>query len=403
MKAWPSASSSVDARSPHSRGERAERLGLGRQVALQRADGIEVAIGQRLGRRRLARRLRLDELRGRVAIALDVEVDADLEEAQRRHRADHVDLGELAQQLDGAIEAELRARRHGEREPHVQLVLAQVVVAHARMRREHGGGLVLPLRGHARGDEHAAVAEPARVEDRRDLADDLLLAQRGHALEHRVLVAADAARRAPRRAARRAATRSGCDPAAASSRSSTTWILPAIAGCARRHRRCPPRRTVGYSACAHVESSRCFSSSPPSPSWRPAASRRRSRARPSPARSPSARAPPRQTVNPGTAGGATSGGRRPAPRRRAPAGDHRRATGGEHRRHDRGDDGRRLGRRPRSGQDRVHRDLRRLPHAQGRGHERQGRARSRQPRAAHGRTRRARRSRTAAARCRRSC
>ena len=59
------------------------------------------------------------------------------------------------------------------------------------MRGEHVGGLVLPLGGRARGDEHAAVAEAARVEDRRDLADDLLLAQRGHALEHRVLVAAD--------------------------------------------------------------------------------------------------------------------------------------------------------------------------------------------------------------------
>jgi hypothetical protein len=33
------------------RGERAERLGLGGEVALQRADGIEVAIGERLGRR----------------------------------------------------------------------------------------------------------------------------------------------------------------------------------------------------------------------------------------------------------------------------------------------------------------------------------------------------------------
>ena len=59
------------------------------------------------------------------------------------------------------------------------------------MRGEHRRRGVLPLGRRARRDEHAAVAEPARVEDRRDLADDLLLAQRGHALEHRALVAAD--------------------------------------------------------------------------------------------------------------------------------------------------------------------------------------------------------------------
>ena len=70
-------------------------------------------------------------------------------------------------------------------------MLAQVVVADAGVRREHGRRGVLPLLRRARRDEHAAVAEPARVEDRGDLADDLLLAQRGHALEHRRLVAAD--------------------------------------------------------------------------------------------------------------------------------------------------------------------------------------------------------------------
>jgi hypothetical protein len=170
-------------------GERAEGLGLGGQVALERADRVEVAVAERLRRRRRARGLRLDELRGRIAIALDVEVDADLEEAQRRHGPDHVDLGQLAQELDRAIQPELRARRHGQREPQVQLVLAQVVVAHARVGGEDGGGLVLARLRRARGDEHAAIAEPARVEDRGDLPDHLLLAQRGHAREHRVLVA----------------------------------------------------------------------------------------------------------------------------------------------------------------------------------------------------------------------
>ena len=64
-------------------------------------------------------------------------------------------------------------------------------MADARVRGEHRGRVVLPLGRRARRDEHAAIAEPARVEDRRDLADHLLLAQRGDALEHRRLVAAD--------------------------------------------------------------------------------------------------------------------------------------------------------------------------------------------------------------------
>ena len=190
MNEWPSASSSAVSK-PASAASAANGSGSAARSRCSARMASRSRSLSCLGRRRLAHRLRLDELGGGVAIALDVEIDADLEEAQRGHRPDHVDLGELSEQLDGAIEAELRARRDGEREPHVQLVLAQVVVAHARVRREDRRRGVLALGGRARRDEHAAVAEPTRVEDRGDLADDLLLAQGGHALDHRRLVAAD--------------------------------------------------------------------------------------------------------------------------------------------------------------------------------------------------------------------
>ena len=147
------------------------------------------------------------------------------------------------------------------------------------------------------------------------------------------------------------------------------------------HRRSPPRATVGYSACAPADCFRCCSSSPPSPSARPAASSRRSPTRRSPARSRSVRARPLRRSNP------ARGEARRARRRRLHGRDGidgRAAIDAA--RLERGhDDRRRLGRRPGRGQDGVHRDLRRLPHAQGRRHERQRRARPRQPRAAHGR------------------
>ena len=104
------------------------------------------------------------------------------------------------------------------------------------------------------GHEHAAVAEPARVEDRGDLADDLLLAQRGHALEHRRLVAAD--RLGQRRVGPFDERQLGLD--AIQQLRVEVVHQPGSYPRSRRsrgHRRSPPRPTVGYSACAPVE---CF-------------------------------------------------------------------------------------------------------------------------------------------------
>ena len=165
-------------------------------------------------------RLALLPLGGRVAPALHVQVDADLEEAQRRQRPDHVHLGQLAQQLDRPVEAELRRRRHAHREPDVELVLAPVVVRDAGVGVDHLGRGVGPLGRGARGHQRGDVAQPARVEDRRDLADDALAAQPRRPAPAPRPRTSRAARRAPRRAARPAGTRSGSDHTDACRRSS---------------------------------------------------------------------------------------------------------------------------------------------------------------------------------------
>ena len=167
-------------------GDRGERLGHGRQVGLQRAHHGDLALRGRTARRLLDGR-GADLLRGGIAAADHVEVDADLEEADRRQRADRLDLAELAEQLDRLLEADARVGRDGEREPQVEHVLALVVVRDARVRAEDvGRELLLALR-RARGHEARAVAQAARVEDPRDLPHDALAAQVADTLEDLVL------------------------------------------------------------------------------------------------------------------------------------------------------------------------------------------------------------------------
>ena len=86
---------------------------------------------------------------------------------------------------------------------------------HAGVRAEDGGRLDAAPLLRAHRDELGAVAEPARVEDRGDLAHDALAAQAADPLEHLVAVHADRARRARRTAAPRAAGRSGARRAGA--------------------------------------------------------------------------------------------------------------------------------------------------------------------------------------------
>ena len=157
-----------------------------RQVALRRADDLAVAlvVGDALEVDGL---LRLALGRQRLRVAVHLELHADLEELERRELADRGRAGELLHEVERALQAELGVALDGEREPHVELVVAQVVVADAGVRvddlRRAPGVLGIDLRG----DEHRAVAERARVEDRRDLADDPLVEQALDALEDLVL------------------------------------------------------------------------------------------------------------------------------------------------------------------------------------------------------------------------
>ena len=65
----------------------------------------------------------------------------------------------------------------GDREPDVELVVAQVVVRDAGVLVDHAGRTPRVLGVDLGRDQHRGVAESARVEDRGDLADDPLVDQ----------------------------------------------------------------------------------------------------------------------------------------------------------------------------------------------------------------------------------
>ena len=98
----------------------------------------------------------------------------------------------------------LRVGLDGDREPQVEVVVAQVVVRDARVRVDELRRAVRVRRIDLGRDEHRGVAERARVEDRRDLADDPLVEQVLDALEHLVLGQPGQRRRPPRTGAGRA-------------------------------------------------------------------------------------------------------------------------------------------------------------------------------------------------------
>ncbi len=107
-----------------------------------------------------------------------------LNSLQRRQLADRLGAGDLGEHLERALEPELRVGLGGDREPEVELVVAQVVVRDAGVRVDDLRGAVRVLGVDLGGDEHRRVAERARVEDRRDLADDALVEQPLDARHH---------------------------------------------------------------------------------------------------------------------------------------------------------------------------------------------------------------------------
>ncbi|CAA9464120.1 MAG: hypothetical protein AVDCRST_MAG65-90, partial [uncultured Solirubrobacteraceae bacterium] len=96
-----------------------------RHPALCGADGGDVLVGERdrvelLGRHGLAGR------RQRVGALLHLEVHADLEELERRQLADRLGAGALLDDVERPLQPERRVGLHADREPHVEVVVAQV-------------------------------------------------------------------------------------------------------------------------------------------------------------------------------------------------------------------------------------------------------------------------------------
>ena len=165
------------------------RVGLGdhRHVALERADhgDVELVVGLGLGLGRL------DRLGGRLGqrlgAALHLQVHADLEQLQRRQLADRLGAGLARQHVERALQPERRVGLGGDREPDVELVVAQVVVRDAGVRVDDVGRPPRVLGIDLGRDQHRRVAERAGVEDRRDLADDPLVEQVLDAGDHLLL------------------------------------------------------------------------------------------------------------------------------------------------------------------------------------------------------------------------
>jgi hypothetical protein len=124
--------------------------------------------------------------RERVSAGLHLQVHADLEQLQRRQLAHRLGTGLARQHLEGPFEPELGVGLRGDREPEVELVVAQVVVRDAGVLVDHLCRPVGMLGIHLRRHQHGGVPERAGVEDRGHLPDDALLEQPPDAL-HRLL------------------------------------------------------------------------------------------------------------------------------------------------------------------------------------------------------------------------
>ena len=132
---------------------------------------------QKIARGELSSEQYVQACRDRIAAA-DGEVHAFI----------HIDPAHaLAQARQRLLETERRVGLGGDREPDVELVVAQIVVRYAGVLVDHVGGAPRVRGIDLGGHEHRAVAERASIEDRRDLADDALVEQVLDAGEYLVL------------------------------------------------------------------------------------------------------------------------------------------------------------------------------------------------------------------------
>ncbi|CAA9493653.1 MAG: hypothetical protein AVDCRST_MAG38-2737, partial [uncultured Solirubrobacteraceae bacterium] len=106
-------------------GGRREGLLDDRHPALRGADGRDVLLGE-LDRLELLGRHGLAGGGQRVGALLHLEVHADLEQLQRRQLADRLGPGALLDDVERPLQPERRVRLDADREPHVEVVVAQV-------------------------------------------------------------------------------------------------------------------------------------------------------------------------------------------------------------------------------------------------------------------------------------
>ncbi len=154
---------------------------------MQRPDNLDVGLVVGLG-------IELDRLGGdrrrgkRLGVALHLQIHPDLEQLERGQLAHRLGAGLGRERLQRALQPQRRVGLGGDREPQVELVVAQVVVGYAGVGVDDLCGAVGILRIDLGRDQHRGVAERARVEDRRDLADDALVKQVLHARHHLALL-----------------------------------------------------------------------------------------------------------------------------------------------------------------------------------------------------------------------
>ena len=174
-------------RQPERVGRRLVGLRHDRHVALELADNGDVELRQ-LDRVELARRRghggawRARPCRPTISRSMLI-----LKSVSVGQLADRLGARQALKDLERAVEPQLRVGLGGDREPEVELVVAQVVVRDAGVRVDDLRRPVRVLRVDLRRDEHRAVPERARVEDRRDLADDALVDQVLNPSQHLVL------------------------------------------------------------------------------------------------------------------------------------------------------------------------------------------------------------------------
>ena len=118
-----------------------------------------------------------------------VEIDADLEESDRRQQSVALGAGHPGHLLDCGIEALVGGHGHGK--PQVESAVSGVVVAHAGVLVDRPGARVQLFRPEAHRDQNSLVSEAPSVEDRADLADDVRLLHTSDAVDGLGRVQAD--------------------------------------------------------------------------------------------------------------------------------------------------------------------------------------------------------------------